>query len=63
MIDHFKMYHYNVEMALSNSCPKHPFPKEWRLSSSFPIWNEKRTIRTPQTVKPVYLDMIDKTMN
>lgn len=66
MIDRFNTHHQNVEVALSNSLPKHPFPKEWRLSSyafnSFPILNEKGTIKTPQAAKPAHLDMIDKIM-
>ena len=66
MIDRFNTHHQNVEVALSNSRPKHPFPKEWRLSSyafnSFPILNEKGTIKTPQAAKPAHLDMIDKIM-
>ena len=33
MIDRFNTFNHQVEVALSNSRPKHPFPKEWRLSS------------------------------
>ncbi|WP_290032810.1 nucleoside hydrolase [Ligilactobacillus cholophilus] len=67
IIDRFNSFNHKLEVALSDSRPKHPFPKEWRLSSyafnSFPILNEKGKIKTPQAEKPAHLDMIDKIMN
>ncbi|HZG83991.1 nucleoside hydrolase [Paenibacillus sp.] len=54
----------SVEVSASDSRPKHPFPKEWRMHAYFvdalPMLNERDDILAPFTSEPAHRHLVRK---
>ncbi|SDS53545.1 purine nucleosidase [Paenibacillaceae bacterium GAS479] len=53
-----------IQVARSNSRPKNPFPKDWRMHAFYvdamPLLNERPVVITQEAPKLAHLDMIEK---